>query len=99
MSHKEDSKPPQGRPSPDDTSMDSPERDPIESAANRRKVLKAGLVAIPTIATLNAKPVRAATGMGSLGAYDYGDDGWNDEKGKGEPKKDKKSSLDEDPLF
>jgi hypothetical protein len=52
----------------------------------RRALLKHGLVAVPLIATLAARPAQASgRGMGSLGAYDYhgdrdhDDDPWDDD--------------------
>lgn len=41
---------------------------------SRRRFLILGAASLPWIVTLQASPVRAADGMGSLGTYGYGDD-------------------------
>ncbi len=57
----------------DDSSSDDELLDRVES---RRRLLKAGLVAVPFLVTLYAFPSRAAgaRGQGSLGVYGYGDE-------------------------
>ncbi len=60
----EDEKPKDGR-SADDVLLDR-----VES---RRRLLKAGLVAVPFLLTLRASPARAQA-QGSLGLYNYGGD-------------------------
>ena len=49
------------------------ESDRVES---RRRLLKAGLIAVPFLVTLHALPARAGRGQGqgSLGTYGYGDE-------------------------
>jgi hypothetical protein len=56
-----------------------PEGEAIRS--DRRRLLVAGLIAAPFMLTLAARPARAASGMGSLGAYDYGVDDGNGDDG------------------
>jgi hypothetical protein len=48
----------------------------LDRVESRRRLLKAGLVAVPFLVTLHALPARAggARGQGSLGVYGYGDD-------------------------
>ena len=58
----------------------SPEVDRVES---RRRLLKAGLIAVPFLVTLHAVPARAGGQThGSLGLYGYGGGGG----GKGKPR-------------
>jgi hypothetical protein len=69
----------------------SEEDSELDRVESRRRLLKAGLVAVPFLVTLHALPARAggARGQGSLGVYGYGDER---DKGGGHGKGGGKSS-------